>query len=354
MEDSKSTDKKIEYIRQVYVKSPYIFKIQKKPFKKLEKDEVLIKIKACGLCGTDNYIAKHGAADFIPLGHEIAGLVEEVGQNVENYKPGDKVTAENHTMCGVCSSCKNGYPIYCKNMRIYYEIEAGLADYIVLHHSMLNPFDGLSYNDASLAEPLTVALDLAESTDIPLHSNVAVFGTGAIAFLTVQLVKSMGAKSVILMGSGYNKKRSLFKKSVGEKLGVDFYIDFNDANFSKKVKEKYPEGVDRILITSPPKTFLNAVEIANFGAIIGLVGIVYDEERNVSFDMNEFHFKRLQLRCPNPLPNLMFPLALDMLKSGKIKTKDIITHQFKFDDYKEAFDLFKDPNQEVIKIIVND
>jgi threonine dehydrogenase-like Zn-dependent dehydrogenase len=346
--------KKIEFIRQVHVKSPYDFKIVEKPFKGLGKDEVLMRIRACGLCGTDNYIAKNGASDWMPLGHEIAGEVIDVGESVERFKPGDKVVAENHTMCGVCSSCKNGLPVYCENMRIYYEIEAGLADYIVLHHTMFNKYDGISYEDASMAEPLTVALDLVQMSDIPLNSDVAVFGTGAISMLAIQCAKLKGARSVILMGSGTDKKRSQFKKDIGEKIGADFYIDFNDPDFDKKMNDRYPDGVDRILITSPPKTFLKAIDIAKIGGIIGLVGIVYDEGRNVTFDMNAFHFKRLQLRCPNCLPNLMFPMALDMLKTGLIKTKEIITHQFKFEDYLKGFDLLRDPNQQVVKIIITD
>ena len=98
----------IKEIKQVFVKSPYIFELRKKTIKKLEENEVLLKIKTIGICGTDVNIAKEGAPDFTPLGHEISGTVEEVGANVTKYRLGDKVVAENHTMCGVCSSCKNG------------------------------------------------------------------------------------------------------------------------------------------------------------------------------------------------------------------------------------------------------
>jgi L-iditol 2-dehydrogenase len=339
-------------INQVFVKSPFIFEMRRKDAV-VNTNDVLVKIKTCGICGTDVHLAKNGSPDFLPLGHEISGIVEEVGKNVDRFKPGDQVVAENHTMCGVCSSCKNGQPVYCKNIKLYYGIEAGLADYIVLHHTMFNPFNSLSFEEATMAEPLTVALDLTKTVEIPLNSDVAVFGGGTIGLLIVQLVKLFGAKSVILVDSSSGDEQSRFRMDTGKKLGADYTIGYNDPDFYNFINSKYPEGLDRIIITSPPQTLTGAIKIAKFGAFIGLIGIVFDERRTVSFDMNEFHFKRLQLRCIHELPNLLFPLALDLIKNKKILTGDIITHRFKFEDYKKAFELLEDRNQKVIKVLIN-
>ena len=311
-----------------------------------------MKIKICGICGTDFHFTKNGAPDYVPLGHEISGIVEETGSNVTRLKPGDKVIAENHTFCGVCESCKNGQPFYCRNMRYYYELEAGLADYIVLHHSMFITYNDLSFEEASIAEPLTVALDLVKAVEIPLNSDVAVFGAGTIGLFICQIVKLLGARSIVLVDSSIKDKQSRFRMETGKKLGVDHIIGFNDPDFYDFINKTYPSGLDRVIITAPPQTINGAIKITKFGAFIGLIGIVFDEKRMVTFDMNEFHFKRLQLRCIHAIPNLYFPLALDLIKNKSIKTDELITHKLKFNDYKKAFEILGDKNQNAIKVLI--
>lgn len=337
--------------KQIIVKSPFIFKTRKKSLK-MGIDDVLVKIKACGICGTDFYIAKNGAKDFIPLGHEVSGIVEYVGDNVSRFKPGDKVVVENHTLCGVCESCKNSQPEYCKNMRSYMDFDSGLADYISLHHSMLNHFTGLSFEEASMAEPLTVALDIVEASDIPLNSSVAIFGAGTIGLLILQLVKLSGAANILLVDKSLEDFKSKSKLDLGKKLGADDIIGYDSNDFYNIIKNKYPDGLDRVIITSPPSTLEGAIKISKFGGVIGLIGVVFGSDRFVNFDMNEFHFKRLQLRCIHAIPNLRFPLALDLIKNKKIKVNSLITHKINFKNYKKAFEILNNNEIESVKIIV--
>ena len=338
-------------IKQIFVKSPFDFETRKKKVE-LEVDDVLMKIKICGICGTDYHFAKDGAPDFVPLGHEISGIVEKTGSNVTRLKPGDKVIAENHTLCGVCESCKNGQPVFCKNMRFYYEREAGLADYIVLHQSMFTTYNDLTFEEAAVAEPLTVALDLVKAVEIPLNSDVAIFGAGTIGLLICQVVKLLGARSVVLVDDRMADQQSRFRMETGKKLGADNIIGYNDLDFYDFINGLYPSGLDRVIITAPPQTLSGAIKITKFGAFIGLIGIVFDQRRMVTFDMNEFHFKRLQLRCIHAIPNLYFPLALDLIKNKSIKTSEIITHVLKFHEYTKAFDILKDKNQNAIKVLI--
>jgi L-iditol 2-dehydrogenase len=338
-------------IKQVFVKSPFLFEIRTKKVK-LKPDDALMKIKTCGICGTDIHLAKDGAQEYMPLGHEISGIIEQTGSNVTRLKPGDKVIAENHTFCGVCESCKNGQPVHCSNMRYYYGLDAGLADYIVLHQSMFTIYDGLSFEEAAIAEPLTVALDLVKAVEIPLNGNVAIFGAGAIGLFVCQLVKLKGAKSVVLVDYSMKDPQSRFRMETGKKLGADNIIGYGDPDFYDFINKICPSGFDRVIITSPPQTLDGAIKIAKFGAFIGLIGIVFDQRRMVTFDMNEFHFKRLQLRCIHAIPNLYFPLALDLIKNGKIKTEEIITHRLRFDEYVKAFEILEDKNQNVIKVFI--
>lgn len=337
--------------RQVFTKSPFNFEVREK---KLTAgiDDVLVKVKACGICGTDYHFAKDGAEDFIPLGHEVAGVVEEVGSNVKRFKSGDMVVAENHTLCGVCKYCKDGLPEHCSNMKSYQGFEAGLADYLLVHHSMLNGFTGLSFVEASMAEPLTVALDIVEATDIPLNSSVAIFGAGTIGLMIMQVVKLSGASNILLVDKSMDDPKCRHKLELGKKIGADEIIGYNSPDFLDFIKAKYPNGLDRVIITSPPNTLEGAIAISKFGGIIGLIGVVFGKDRFVSFDMNEFHFKRLELRCIHAIPNLRFPLALDLIKEKKIDVNSLITHQVNFADYKKVFDILNDDKIESVKITV--
>jgi len=339
-------------INQVFVKAPFIFEKRKKTVE-VSHDDVLVRIKSCGICGSDIQRAKNGAIEFTHVGHEIAGTVEAIGENINRFKKGDLVVAENHTLCGVCESCKNGMPAFCKNIKTYYGQEGGMADYILVHNSMLYPYNSLTFEEAVMAEPLTVALDIVKACDIQLNSTVAVFGAGTIGLLILQLVKQMGAKNIMLVDSSLKDPQSSFRLNTGKSLGADKIIGYEDDDFIDFVEDEYPEGFDRVIITSPPATIRGAIKIAKFGGIIGLIGIVYGPDSIVSFDMNEFHFKRLQLRCIHPTPNLYFPLALNLLNNKKVTVDKIITHRIDFENYRDAFDIVQNKKQHAIKIIIN-
>ena len=112
------------------------------------------------------------------------------------------------------------------------------------------------------------------------------------------------------------------------------------------------EGVDRVLVTAPPRTLLQAFEIACFGAIVGFIGIEFGEGGEVTFDANAFHFKKLQLRASHAIPNHYFPMALDLLAHRVVDPDLLISHTFSFDEYEDAFQTLTDPQQAAGKVII--
>jgi L-iditol 2-dehydrogenase len=113
-----------------------------------------------------------------------------------------------------------------------------------------------------------------------------------------------------------------------------------------------PHGVDRVLVTAPPPTLLQAFEIARFGAIIGFIGIDLGEGRMVTFDANAFHFKKLQLRASHAIPNHYFPMALDLLARRVVNPDLLVSHTFSLDEYESAFRVLADPQQEAVKVVI--
>jgi L-iditol 2-dehydrogenase len=110
--------------------------------------------------------------------------------------------------------------------------------------------------------------------------------------------------------------------------------------------------MDRVLVTAPPRTLPLAFEIARFGAIIGLIGIEFGTGGEVTFDVNAFHFKKLQLRASHAIPNHYFPMALDLLARRAVEPDRLLTHTFGLDDYAAAFRTLADPEQPAIKVVV--
>ena len=129
--------------------------IQEREIGPPDEDHVIVKVRACGVCGTDVNFVRDWDDKPMALGHEIAAEVVEVGKNVPDLKAGDRVIVEDCTMCGICDDCKRGHPELCRNM---YDIEGqpGMGEYMSVRYNSLDKFEGLDYVTASLTEPLAV------------------------------------------------------------------------------------------------------------------------------------------------------------------------------------------------------
>lgn len=334
-------------MKAAYVKVPFEVELRDIPVPDIGPDEVLVRTTACGICGTDLHFARDLASEEpLPLGHEFVGIVEKIGSNVTDFSQGDSVIVENHTACGICDACKNGMPVYCTNLYVVMK-QPCLAEFVRAHKRSLIKYEGLTPAEAALAEPLTVALDLIEEGGVPLGSNVAVFGPGPIGLMAVRLAKEKGAAKVILTGRSASKARL----ELGKKLGADAMVRVDTDNLRDAVKRECPQGLDRIFVTSPPKTIPDAFGVARFGAVIVFNGIDFANP-SITFDANEFHFKRLQLRATHSIPNLRFPLAIDLLKRKVIDPGAFITHTFPFDSLSEALRVAETDKEHVVKVMI--
>ncbi|MEW5815026.1 MAG: zinc-binding dehydrogenase [Spirochaetota bacterium] len=336
-------------MKAVYVKVPFHFDIRDIEVPVPKPDEVLVKIEAGGICGSDVDRCSIEAVDYVALGHEVVGTVAEMGSNVHHLRKGDKVIIENCTPCGICERCKNGEAADCEFENwIYFQPQPGFAEYLCVHKNSLYPFDGLSFEEAALAEPLTVAMDLVDVAAISLNNNVAIFGPGPIGLMAVKLCKLRGAKNVYLIGLSCDTARL----RAGREMGADMTLEADKVNVVDYFKKEAPRGVERILIAGPPKTLLDGVAIARYGAIISLIGIAHGGEEMVTLDINDFHFKKLQLRASFIVPNMGFPTALDLLKRKVIDPALLISHRFKMSEVEKAFRTMVEQKEAVIKVVL--
>jgi L-iditol 2-dehydrogenase len=226
--------------------------------------------------------------------------------------------------------------------------QAGMAEYVTVGSSSVYPLDGLSFVHGAIIEPLGVALDVTGVADIPLNSAVCVMGPGPIGLMAVRVAKLYGAKKVILVGNSHSKARL----AAGKKLGADEVVHADKVDIGEYFAKHYPKGVERVIVTSPPKTILDAIKIVAFGGVIAFIGIDFGGEEVVTLNINQIHFKRLQLRASHAIPNTFFPIGIDLLKRKVIDPDVVISHTFPLDRAGEALTFAENNKAEVIKVVI--
>ena len=205
---------------------PHDIRVEDVPVPKTGSDEVLIRVKACGVCGTDIHIFEgdKGAADTFPpciLGHEFSGVIEKTGSGVVNCKVGDRVCADPNDACGKCDPCREGLAHYCEHMTGYGTgTNGGFAQYCkVRAKQVYHVADNITFDEAAMSEPVSCCLHGIDMSDIYPGAAVLILGGGMIGQLMMQLARGAGAGTVI-MSEPVGEKREMALR-----LGADIVVD---------------------------------------------------------------------------------------------------------------------------------
>jgi L-iditol 2-dehydrogenase len=318
-------------MKTALVKAPFLFRIDEVEPRAILEDEIRIEVRACGVCGTDLQTAASDAAEFQAFGHEIAGVVVEAGSRAK-VKPGEAVVLESGTFCRSCDDCRNGRVDLCNRGPSYWlKGPMGFSESMIAPMEMAVPFTGIGFDEASLVEPLGVAIDLVKTADIQLGDDVLVIGAGPIGLMAAKLARLRGARRLFVAARSHSTRRI----DLARAFGVDEIVFTDREDIAKR---SWPKGgLDRILVTAPPSTIPAALDAARIGGVVAFIGIENGKGGTISFDANAFHFRKLQLRASFAGPALYFPMALDLLKTGAIDGKALISHRFSLADIGRAF-----------------
>ncbi len=341
-------------MRAAFVRAPWQVEVREVPVPEVVPGWVLVRVEACGLCGTDLHIAglvdhqltQSGATKWQGFGHEVAGVVAAIGPGVANVKEGDTVVLESGSYCGLCDLCRNGRADLCnKGPNFWSNQSMGFADYILAPAQACVPYSELDPIVACLAEPLGVAIDMVTTADIRLGNEVLVLGLGPIGLMAIPLLRRMGAQRI------YAANRSGGRRSeLATALGADEVIITRTEPLARDRFRK--DGVDRALVSASPAAIAGTLRLLRYGGILSFIGITFGAEAEVRFDANEFHFNKLQLRASHAAPALFFPLALDLLRDDHVPGADFVSHTFSLDDMERALLVARDAREEVIKVVV--
>ncbi len=335
-----------------WVDKPKHISIVSKELRDLEATEVLVRVKACGICGTDlHFFDDLPNKTITPLGHEVAGLVEAMGTSVTDLEIGTNVIVQNNVACTTCTSCLNQDPSSCSDIQTYMDDQAGMGEYLIVPRSMVIPFEGLSFAEATLAEPITVALDLCREADIQLFDDVLIMGPGVIGLSCIPLSRLRGANKIVVVGRSLTTIRGKYREKVAYQLGADLVVDSATPNWKKKLKEQFPDLFNRVIVTSPPKTVSDGIDLAGFHGQIVFDGIDFVDDR-ITFKANDFHFAKKRLIASHAIPNWGFPQAFELLKKRIIPSSLVLTHRFHFTELEQAFAMFNKKDEEVIKPVI--
>lgn len=324
------------------------------------KHEVLCKIRAVAICGSDPEIIRGDLAGRWPpsypfvAGHEWAGEIVAVGEGVLDFKVGDRVAGEAHKGCGYCDNCKKGRYTICLN---YGKTATGHEHYGFIVDGAYGQYqkysiksisripDNVSFAEASMCDTSGVALHGLELSGITKGGTVAVIGPGPIGLCAMRLAKAMGAARAIVIGRGS-------RLEAAKKFGADECIDFTREDPVAAVRKLTGDlGVDEALECSGAKgTFNQAVRMVRKGGSVVLLGVATDDV------VEELPFKyithnEIAIYGSRANPNVS-QKVLNLMSTGQLQVKDLITHKFSLDHFTQALDTFVNRKENAVKVVI--
>ncbi len=290
-------------------------KITDTKISKLDKASVLVKVMACGVCGTDFHIfnGEAPAARQIILGHEYAGEVVEIGEDVNEIAIGDKVAVNPNIHCGYCKFCKAGKINLCENLKALGVTQnGGLAEYSVvpISQAYLIPND-FSIQSAAFAEPLSCCVHGINQAEIKLNDTVAIVGCGTIGLLMLQLAILKGASKVFALD--VSSEKLIF----ATKLNAAKTFNVTNPNLLEEIIDITSGGVDvAIECVGNSNAVETAIRIVRKGGNVLIFGLSGDDEY-IKLYLQKFFHKEITLKT-SLLNPFTFQTAVELLTSSKI------------------------------------
>lgn len=326
-------------------------RIEEKPTPKIEKGELLIRVEAAGICGTD--VMEWYRFDRTPLilGHEIAGTIEEVGQGIKVYKKGDRVSCAHHVPCGKCHYCLAGHETVCDTLRKTNFDPGGFCEYLRLpkisvDYGVFPIPDSVSFEEATFVEPLACVIRGQRLAGMNSGITVLVIGSGIAGLLHIHLAKIKGAAKVIATDI------SDYRLQQAKRFGADVSIDARE--YSAKRLRDLNNGrlADLVIVsTGADSAIIQALESVERGGTI-LFFAPTDKGKKIQIPFNELFWRNeitLTSSYAGSPPD--YKEALDLIVSGKLDIASMITHRLNLSEIGKGFALVAEA-QESIKVII--
>lgn len=344
---------------------PLDMRLEEREIPKPADDQILVRVKACGVCGSDiayywgeSPLETPDGKGPLVIGHEYTGEVVKVGKipaKLELFEPGDRVVLDPVQYCNACEICKRGQVNLCEKKEVLgVSTDGGFAEYSISHYTGVHKLpDNVSYEQGALTEPLACATYALQNAKVMLGDFAVIIGPGAIGMMIAQLVKSAGAGKVVLVGTRD------YRLEVGKELGVDEIINTKDSNspyYAADLKEKIGDMTDGkfadvvITPTGAVPAMEQAFEISGRRARIVFFGLpgADDYIRIPALD-TIFWDKTIQFSWLAPFT---WPIALQALSAGLVNVDPLITHSIELENLVQGLIDVRERKGNVMKAVV--
>ena len=317
----------------------------------LGPNDILVQMSACGICGSDveKVFGKYGQPSM-KLGHEPAGTILKIGSQVENFTVGDRVFTHHHVACysKTCHECSHGNETMCEK---YYQSNlnpCGLADEYVVpewnvkHGGVLKIPDEMSFEEAAMIEPLACCLRAWKKFNYQKNDTAVILGVGPTGIMHALLARSVGFSKIFC--SDLNDFRLDFAK----KLGFEA-VHSNES--SEKILQSVIDGVDvAIVATGNLNAFNSAINLVRKGGTIVMFGVP-SKDASIDINMSNVYSKEITITTTYAASDTDTKNALELIASGTIDVKSLITHKYTLEDSQKAFEHAK-TGDNAMKIII--
>lgn len=335
------------------------------PVPEVGKDDLLVEVKAAGICGADlkHYNVDNDAEEIVEnrriAGHEFSGVIVEIGENVTDWKVGDRVVSENTGgACGKCHACSVGNFLLCpykKSLGLTVGMDGGFTKYVRIPGKILEVYknaifkihENISFEEAALLDPMGNAyMALAQRSKLLPGENVVIFGAGPLGLCAVQIAKLMGAANIILVASKRNEE---VRFKIGKKLGVTHFIVNDEEDVVSSVKEITGENEVGVIIdcAGPPEVLKQSLEIIRTNGQIVRVGMSF---KPVDFSINDLSMNAVTTTGHMAYDTTSLKNCLKLMEKGMIDAKSLITHRLPLSQWEKGFELML--NREAAKVIL--
>ena len=338
-------------MRQAIMISPGVIEHREIPEPgQLKENEVLLRIKRIGVCGSDIHVfhGKHPATPYpVVQGHEYSAIVEATGKKVTKIKPGMRATARPQLVCGECGPCKRGQYNACQKLKVQGFQAPGVAqDLFVVPEERIVVFpDSMTLEQGAMIEPAAVGAHSTNRVPVLKGKNVVVAGAGTIGNLVAQFAKARGAAKVLITDI------SDYRLDIARQCGIDATLNVKTTSFEEGTKsffgrEGFQIGFEAAGVQTSLDVLMQFVEKGGAVVILG----VYSQNPVV----NMFYLGEHEL---NVFGSMMYrqedyEAAVEMISSGKIITKPLLTTSFPFNKYLDAYKFIEEQGEKSMKVMI--
>jgi L-iditol 2-dehydrogenase len=314
--------------------------------------EILVRMRTCGVCGTD--MEKFHGDHITPpiLGHEVAGEVEDTGSDIQTFRRGDRVIVHHHISCRSCFFCRNGLETLCEAYPKNNLDPCGFAEFFRVPEQLVKGGTvyklphSMSFEEGSMVEPTACCIRALRKSGIKAGNSVVVFGVGPVGLTHVQLLKLYGAAPI------FAADLLVSRCEMASKIGADLTLDPATDDVPVEIsKETDGRGADyAIVATGNPKAILQATNSVRKGGKVILFGAP-GRGTLVSLDLSRLFLQEIGIQSSYSTSETEMQMALDLIETGRIKPSQLITHRVPLERIVEALHL-AESGKDAVKIIV--